>query len=270
MDVFTLRAARRPLLVSIPHAGTMLPDGFAGRLTPAALLLPDTDWHLDRLYDFLDDLGVGILRARYSRFVVDVNRPPDDAPLYSGTTTGLFPAELFDGTAVYRSGEEPGPAERQERLEGYWQPYHRALAAELARIQGQFGIVGLFDAHSVASVVPRLFDGRLTDFNLGTNGGRSLAAEPAQRLLEVCAGAAADGFSHVRDGRFKGGFITRHYGDPARGRHAVQLELTQASYMDEQPPFGFAPVRAERVRPHLVRFVKTLLAWLESAQSPRE
>ncbi|WP_431858103.1 N-formylglutamate deformylase [Azospirillum sp.] len=263
MSVFDFRPARRPLLVSLPHVGTGLPPGLADRLSAPAQALPDTDWHLPRLYDFLEELGVGVIQARFSRFVVDLNRASDDAPLYAGPTTGLCPSTLFDGTPAYRPGAEPDAAEVAERVARWWAPYHEAIAAEMARLHATFGRAVLFDAHSIRSVVPRLFDGRLPDLNLGTNQGRSLDADLGARLAEVCADAGADGFTHVRDGRFKGGHITRHFGRPAEGWHAVQLELVQATYMVEDPPHAFDEARAARIRPHLRRFVETLLAWAE-------
>ncbi|AWK89408.1 N-formylglutamate deformylase [Azospirillum thermophilum] len=263
MEVFGFRAARRPVLVSMPHVGTALPDGFADRLVPAARGLCDTDWHLPQLYDFLEDLGVGLIQARYSRFVIDLNRPSDDTPLYSGATTGLCPSTLFDGQPLYLQGAEPDKAEVARRVETYWRPYHEALTAEMTRLRERFGRAVLFDAHSIRSVVPRLFEGRLPDLNLGTNDGRSLDAGLGARLEAVCAAAGADGFTHVRDGRFKGGHITRHFGRPDEGWHAVQLEMAQLTYMREEPPFAFDGTRAGRIRPHLRRFVETLAAWAD-------
>lgn len=263
MNVFEFRPAQRPLLVSLPHVGTGLPPGFAERLSDAGLALPDTDWHLPRLYDFLGELGVGVILAQVSRYVIDLNRASDDAPLYAGPTTGLCPSILFDGTPLYRPGAEPDAAEVAERVTRWWTPYHDAIGAEMARLHATFGHAVLFDAHSIRSVVPHLFDGRLPDLNLGTNEGRSLDPGLGARLAGVCAAAAADGFTQVRDGRFKGGHITRHFGRPAEGWHAVQLELVQATYMVEDAPFAFDEGRASRIRPHLRRFVETLLAWAE-------
>lgn len=263
MEVFTFRAARRPVLVSLPHVGTALPEGFAERLVPEAQGLPDTDWHLPQLYDFLEEMGVGLIQARFSRYVVDLNRPSNDTPLYAGATTGLCPTTLFHGAPLYVPGAEPDAAEVAERVARYWAPYHQAIETEMTRLRGQFGRAVLFDAHSIRSVVPRLFDGRLPDLNLGTNDGRTIDAGLAERLAAVCADAGADGFTHVRDGRFKGGHITRHFGRPAEGWHAVQLEMTQASYMVEEPPFPFDAARADRIRPHLRRFVETLVDWAE-------
>lgn len=263
MDVFGFRAARRPVLVSLPHVGTALPDGFIGRLVPEAQGLPDTDWHLPRLYDFLEDLGVGVIQARFSRYVVDLNRPSNDTPLYSGATTGLCPTTMFDGAPLYQPGAEPDAAEVAERVTRYWTPYHDAITAEMTRLRDQFGRAVLFDAHSIRSVVPRLFEGRLPDLNIGTNDGRSADPVLGDRLVAVGADAGADGFTHVLNGRFKGGHITRHFGRPAEGWHAVQLEMAQVTYMEEDAPFAFDEARAARIRPHLRRFIGAMADWVE-------
>lgn len=265
-QLFDFRPARCPVLVSIPHAGTDLPAGFADRLSPEAKGLPDTDWHLPRLYGFLEDLPVGLIRARVSRFVVDLNRAPDDTPLYAGATTGLCPDLLFSGEPVYRPGESPSPAEVARRVDTYWRPYHAQIAAEMTRLRDAYGFAVLFDAHSIRGAIPRLFEGRLPDFNLGTAKGESLAPELAARVEAAIAASAADGYTWVANGRFIGGHITRHFGRPAEGWHAVQLEMAQAVYMDEAPPFAYDPQRAERTIPHLARLVETLLAWSEETR----
>jgi N-formylglutamate deformylase len=256
MPTYRFTHGRIPLLVSMPHAGTDLPPGFAERLSEPAQGVPDTDWHLPELYDFLEEIGCSVLTARYSRFVVDLNRPPDDTPLYATATTGLVPDMLFDGTPIYRPGAEPDAAEKHERVERYWRPYHTRLEGELARLREEHGTAVLFEAHSIRSEIPRLFPGRLPDFNLGTNNGESIDPGLAQTLSTLLG--AAKGYTSVLNGRFKGGYITRHYGVPARNLHAVQLELVQATYMDEAPPFAFRPDRADKVRPVLRRFVEAL------------
>jgi N-formylglutamate deformylase len=259
MDAYRFRQGHAPLLVSIPHMGTHVPRELAVRMTPAALLLPDTDWHLDRLYDFLDELGASVLMATHSRYVIDLNRPPDDASLYPGQdVTSLVPVDTFAREPVY-AGALPEPDEVAARRERHWRPYHDRLAAELARIRTEHGYALLWDAHSIASAVPRFFSGRLPDFNLGTGGGNSADASLANSLLAVAEAAA--GHTAVLNGRFKGGYITRRYGDPANRVHAIQLELVQATYMDETPPYAFHDDRAAQVRPHLRRLLETLLAW---------
>jgi N-formylglutamate deformylase len=234
---------RVPLLISLPHDGTDLPAEIAARMTPEALAVPDTDWHVHRLYAGLaETLGASLIRPRWSRYVVDLNRPPDDRSLYPGLrTTGLVPLETFAGEPIWRDGEAPDAAEVADRVERYWRPYHAALAAELERLRAAHGRAVLWEGHSIRSVVPRLFDGRLPDLNLGTNDGRSCSAALRARLAAALDGQSR--YGHVVDGRFKGGYITRHYADPARGIDAIQLEIAQATYLDEAS-FAFDETRA--------------------------
>jgi N-formylglutamate deformylase len=247
MPPFKFRAGRTPLLVSMPHTGTFVPDQLAKRLTPVALTLPDTDWHLERLYDFLDELGASMLVATHSRYVVDLNRPPDNANLYPGQdTTPLVPIDTFHKEPLYHPGEEPGESEIAQRVSTYWKPYHAMLAEELARLREKHGYALLWDAHSIFSVVPRFFQGTLNDLNLGTADGRSCAPGIGEALMKKVSG-----YSAVLNGRFKGGYITRTYGAPAKGVHAVQLELSEATYMEETAPFRFDDARAQRLRPQL-------------------
>ena len=247
MAPFRFRAGRSPLLVSMPHTGTYVPPEIEERLTPAARALPDTDWHLERLYDFLEELGASVLVATHSRYVVDLNRPPDNANLYPGQdTTPLVPIDTFHKEPLYRRGEEPKESEIAERVEPYWKPYHAKLAEALAALKDQHGYALLWDAHSIFSMVPRFFEGTLTDLNLGTADGHACAAGIGEGLM-----TKVSGYSAVLNGRFKGGYITRRYGAPAGGVHAVQLELSEATYMDESPPFRFDEARAKRLRPQL-------------------
>jgi N-formylglutamate deformylase len=233
-DTHTLLPGSTPLIISVPHAGTALPPALLAQLTPLAQSLPDTDWYVDRLYDFAGELGAALLVARYSRYLVDLNRPPDDTALYQGaTSTGLCPTLSFSGHALYAQGADYalGAAEVQERRALYWQPYHDALHALIAATCARHGYAILLDAHSIRSEVPRLFAGRLPDINIGTNDARSCSAA---LIAAVRALLAAQGErSWVIDGRFKGGYITRHYGDPAQGVHALQIELAQRSYLHE-------------------------------------
>lgn len=251
-------AGPTPLLISMPHVGTQLMPEVAAGLADPAKGLCDTDWHLPILYDFARDLGASLLIARWSRFNIDLNRPADDKPLYATATTGLYPDTLFDGQPMFAPGRTPDKAARARYLAGIWQPYHDRIAAELAAKKAAHGFAVLFDAHSIKGEVPRLFDGPLPDFNLGTNEGNSCAGDLTARLAAACA---APGYTHVVNGRFKGGHITRHYGQPANGIHAVQLELAQRTYMREAPPFDYLPNTAARVRPILHRLVETLATW---------
>ena len=256
---FDFHAGSAPLLVSMPHVGTALPPCMQGRLSAACEPLGDTDWHLPRLYDFVASLGASTIVARYTRFAVDLNRPPDDAPLYATATTGLHPDILFDGTPAFRPGAGLTYDECAAFLAQAWHPYHAQLAAELERIRGVHGYALLFDAHSIAGEIPRLFEGELPDFNIGTADGRSADASLTERLAGVVREAKR--YRLAVNGRFKGGYITRHYGDPARGIHAVQLELAQRTYMSERAPYEYLPERAEQVRPVLRKFVEAMLAW---------
>lgn len=258
MAPFKFRAGRTPLLVSMPHTGTHIPEHLAERLTPAAKALPDTDWHLERLYDFLDELGASVLVATHSRYVVDLNRPPDGASLYPGQdTTGLIPLDTFHKQPLYLPGEEPGDAEIQDRIRAYWKPYHEKLATELDGLRRRHGVALLWDAHSIFSVVPRFFKGKLADFNLGTADGRSCDAFVGKGLASLLQ--SDPDFTSVLNGRFKGGYITRTYGNPAGGVQAVQLELSEATYMDERPPFAFREDLAAGLRPRLRALIDTFL-----------
>ena len=231
--VFTLHRGMVPLLVSLPHDGTDVPGSIKQRLTPEARKVPDTDWWVSRLYAFAVELGASVLVPRYSRYVVDLNRPPDDMSLYPGqNTTGLCPIVRFSGDPVYLDGAAPDAAEVASRVDTYWRPYHDALQVELARLRERHGRAVLWEGHSIRGEVPFLFEGSLPDFNLGTAGGASCRPGLQQRLEAVLQAQA--GYTHVANGRFRGGYITRHYADPGNGIDAVQLELAQRTYMDEQ------------------------------------
>ncbi|GAB4191805.1 MAG: N-formylglutamate deformylase [Thalassobaculales bacterium] len=261
MDIFRFTAGRTPLLVSIPHAGTHLPRALAEDMTEAALATPDTDWHIPELYDFAAEIGASVIAATHSRQVVDLNRPADGSVLYPGASnTEVCPTTTFDEQPIYRPGKAPGPKAVAKRLKTYWQPYHDKLQETLDDLVERFGIALLFDAHSIRSVVPRFFEGRLPDLNLGTASGAACAPELRELMAGICA-AAAPAYSHAVDGRFKGGHITRCYGQPGLGVHAVQLELAQATYMDEAPPYAFRPDLAAGIRPVLRRLLEAQLAW---------
>lgn len=257
---FLFRAGRAPLLVGMPHVGTHIPADIAKDLTAHARTVPDTDWHVDLLYDFLGDLGASVIAATHSRYVVDLNRAPDGSDLYPRRdTTELCPTTSFHRQPLYRDGRLPDGAEIARRVSTYWEPYHTALAAELERLRAAHGIALLWDAHSIASEVPRFFEGRLSDLNIGTNGGASCDPSLARRVMEVAE--AAQGYSAVLDGRFRGGYVTRHYGRPAESVHAAQLEQSQRTYMDEAPPFGFRDDLAQAVRPVLRTMLEAMLDW---------
>ena len=257
-SLFTLHQGTRPVLVSVPHVGRVIPADLCNAFVARAHAVEDTDWFLDELYAFVRDLGASLLVPRLSRFVVDLNRPPEDAPMYAGVNnTGLCPTTFFTGEPVYREGRAPDVAEVERRVALYWRPYHDAVQAELARIRSAHGHAVLFDGHSIKSELPWLFEGRLPDLNLGTAGGASCA--PALRTALSRVLAAQDGYTHAVDGRFKGGYITRRYGRPAEGVHAVQLEMCWRCYMEEAPPYQLDPARVGHIEPVLRALVQTLL-----------
>jgi len=257
---FRFKAGSVPLLLSMPHAGTDIPDEIAADMAPCALARADTDWHLPDLYAFADSLGASMLSARWSRYVIDLNRPPEDTNLYPGQdTTRLCPVDTFGRERLYRPGREPDAAEIERRLERYWHPYHRQLRAELDRLLALHGTVVLWDAHSIASVVPRFFDGRLPDLNFGTADGKSCSLQLQGEMMRVAE--SQDHFSFIFNGRFKGGHITRFYGDPAAGVHAIQLEMSQCLYMEEAPPFAYLPDVAGKVQPLLRELLDAAIAW---------
>lgn len=254
---FELHRGSAPLLVSVPHDGTALPADIAARMHPQSRRVPDTDWHVARLYAFARDLGASMIVPKYSRYVVDLNRPPDDVSLYPGqNTTGLCPVLRFSGDPVYLAGREPTSEEIAARVEAYWRPYHDALRAELDRIRSAHGRAVLWEGHSIRGEVPFLFEGRLPDLNLGTAAGASCAPALQSRLEAVLA--AQSRYDFVANGRFKGGHITRHYGDPGNRIDAVQLEISQRTYMDEDS-FAWDPVRAPELQQVLRQILQTVI-----------
>jgi N-formylglutamate deformylase len=259
-DIFTLHRGTTALLVSLPHVGTVIPDDIAARLRPHALAVADTDWHLDRLYAFArDELGASVIVPRFSRYCIDLNRPPENTPMYAGANnTELCPTRDFTGAPLYRDGAAPDDDDVARRLQRYWRPYHDALAGELARLKAAHDHALLFDGHSIKSELPWLFDGRLPDLNLGTASGASCGPELRDALAAVLA--AQGRYTQVVDGRFKGGYITRRYGRPAEGVQAVQLEMCWRCYMHEDAPFAYDAQRAAGVLPLLRELLAAMLS----------
>lgn len=259
MNFLDISRGAGPLVLGLPHTGTDLPEDCADRLNARGRALADTDWHVHALYDGLVP-DVTTVRTRIHRYVIDVNRDPSGQSLYPGqNTTGLCPLTDFDGAPIYRPGQVPDAAETERRRLAWHAPYHAALTAELDRVRAEHGFAILYDCHSIRSEVPFLFDGRLPDFNIGTDGGRTCDPGIEAAVTAICA--AADGYDHVINGRFRGGWTTRHYGRPAEGLHAIQMELAQATYMAEAPPWDYAPERAARLRTHLAAILETLQDW---------
>ena len=255
---FQLHYGSVPLLVSIPHMGTEIPQQLRSAYVPRALAVDDTDWHLDRLYAFAQELGASVLEPSISRYVIDLNRPPNDQPMYPGASnTELCPTRFFTGEPLYVQGAAPSNEEQIQRRRTYWAPYHQALQAELDRLRAIHGFVLLWDAHSIRSQIPWLFEGRLADLNIGTAGGNSADAFVAHAVVQ--AAARHPRYTHVLNGRFKGGYITRQYGRPANNVHAVQLEMCQCTYMREAPPYDYDEARAAEVQPVVREMVEAAL-----------
>lgn len=257
MNPVETRQGTGPIVLGLPHTGTHVPGGILDRLNDRGRELADTDWHIERLYDGLLP-GATTVRAMVHRYVIDANRDPGGASLYPGqNTTGLVPLTDFDGHAIWTA--PPDAAEIEARRRAYHAPYHTALAAELARVRALHGVAILYDCHSIRSRIPFLFDGVLPDFNIGTNGGATCDPRIERAAREVCA--QAEGYTAILNGRFRGGWTTRHYGRPAEGLHAIQMELAQSTYLSaEGPPWTYDETRAKALRPHLSRILESLAA----------
>lgn len=246
MDWLSVSRGDQPLIVSIPHSGTEIPPEIEARLVSIERARVDADWWVHRLYGFAGELGATVVRTAISRTVIDVNRDPSGRSLYPGqATTGLCPETTFDGEPLYKEGQAPDPDEIAQRRQSWFDPYHAALSDEISRLKTLCGAVVLYDAHSIRSDVPRLFDGALPNFNIGTNDGKSCAGELTGAVERACT---REGYSRVTNGRFKGGWITRHYGRPDAGQHALQMELAWRTYIDEpagrSAPGAYDPARA--------------------------
>ncbi|MEW6983714.1 N-formylglutamate deformylase [Colwelliaceae bacterium 6471] len=254
-NTYELIKGRVPLLISMPHNGEAIPEDIAVTMTEKAQGVPDTDWHKDKLYDFARELGAYILMPKYSRYVIDLNRDPDGVDLYPGAnSTELCPTTAFDLSPLYKDDQQPSEHEIMRRITEYWQPYHQAIRTTLDDMHGQHGCAVLLEAHSILSHVPRFFDGQLPDFNFGTANGSSCATE----LITAIEQLDFSPYSMVTNGRFKGGFITRAYGQPEKNIHAVQLELSQRTYMNE-PSDEYNEKLAAQVKPKLQSLVNCLI-----------
>jgi N-formylglutamate deformylase len=258
MSVYTLYRGSTPLLVSVPHVGTAIADEVKPQLVDRALAVEDTDWFLHEIYAFARELGASLIVPRHSRYVVDLNRPSENTPMYPGVNnTELVPTRFFTGDPLYRDGRVPDAAEIARRVATYWRPDHDALAAELARLHAEHGRAVLWDGHSIKSELPWLFEGRLPDLNIGTANGTSCAGVLRDAIARVLG--AQSTFTHVIDGRFKGGHITRHYGRPAENVHAIQLEMCWSTYMAEEPPFRLDAARVAKLEPVLRALLQAVL-----------
>lgn len=256
IEVATTVEGDLPLLISVPHDGCHIPDDIRSRMSPAGLAVPDTDWHVAELYEFARDLGASMQVANYSRYVVDLNRSATDDVLYPGQlVTGLCPLSTFAGEDIYNDGEVT-EQEKAGRISTYWRPYHEGLGSRLAAMRAKHGYALLWDAHSIPSIAPRLFDGELPALNIGTNSGKSCAASIETAVFEA---ASAGPYGAVLNDRFKGGYITRHYGNPDNHVHAIQLEIAQRTYMDEATT-AFDAEKAGRLRATLRQMLDAFMA----------
>ncbi|WP_334546292.1 N-formylglutamate deformylase [Rhizobium leguminosarum] len=245
-----IRQGTSPVILGFPHTGTDVPAEIADRLNDNGRMLADTDWHIHRLYDGLLD-NVTVVRATFHRYVIDANRDPQGVSLYPGqNTTGLVPQTDFDGKAIWKDGQAPDEADIAARLRDFHAPYHAALAAEIERVRAIHGVAILYDCHSIRSHIPFLFEGKLPDFNIGTDMGKTCDSAIEQATLTAVE--AAEGYDSVLNGRFKGGWTTRHYGRPDTGVHAIQMELAQSTHLQtESTPFAYDAAKADRLRVHL-------------------
>ena len=260
MNLAVIEHGAAPLVIDIPHAGTFVPPALSQRLQGPARALPDTDWHVDKLFHFALRMGATVVAATHSRYVVDLNRDPSGVALYAGAdNTELCPTRTFAGEPIYADGDAPDADEIAARRAEYFDPYHAALAAEVERVKRRHGHAVLLDGHSIRAEVPRFFSGRLPDLNLGTADAASCATTLRDAAAAILAKASC--FTHVVDGRFKGGYVTRHYGRPEGGVHALQLETVQARYMDESAPAAFDAVRSGRLVATLITLVAALNEW---------
>ena len=260
MEIYEFVEGTAPLLVSMPHDGTAIPSEMAARMTEHALWLPDTDWHVARLYEFAREISANVLKPFHSRYVVDLNRAPDGRALYQNSSnTELCPLTCFDESPVYGDGQAPEEAEIAERVAVYWQPYHTKIQKVLHEMSREHGVALLYEAHSIRSHVPRFFEGQLPDFNIGTAGGASCAEALETRAADILK--QAQNYTLAVNGRFKGGYITRAYGQPSKNIHAIQLELSQVTYMHEDHPFAYREDLAQRVQLILRQLIEGLIDW---------
>ncbi|THK39154.1 N-formylglutamate deformylase [Ensifer sp. MPMI2T] len=257
MAVFEVHRGASPVILGFPHTGTDVPAPIWERLNDNGRILADTDWHIHDLYEGLLPEATTV-RATFHRYVIDANRDPEGVSLYPGqNTTGLVPETDFDGVSIWKEGQAPTEAVIATRLRDFHAPYHAALAAEIERVKAIHGVAVLYDCHSIRSHIPFLFEGKLPDFNIGTDMGKTCAAEIERATVEIAA--SAEGYSSILNGRFKGGWTTRHYGRPEIGVHAIQMELAQSTHLaTEAPPFSLDSAKAEHLRTHLKAILKRI------------
>lgn len=256
MNPVSVKQGDSPIVLAMPHTGTYVPEKVMSSLNTTGQGLSDTDWHIDKLYAELLP-NASIVKANFHRYVIDANRDPSGQSLYPGqNTTGLCPLTDFDGNKLYNHGSEPDDAEIESRRLSFHAPYHRAIEQQLANAKERHGVAVLYDCHSIRSLIPYLFEGKLPDFNIGTFDGKSCDARLSEAVENHCRHSAP--YSSVLNGRFKGGWTTRHYGQPQNNVHAIQMELSQCNYMEEQAPWHYKPEAAEQLRNVLMPMLEAL------------
>jgi len=264
MTVFSVLEGNGPIILAQPHGGTYVPTELLARFNRRGKELVDTDWHINKLYAALTG-DITVVQSHIHRYVIDANRDPGDISLYPGqNTTSLCPLSDFDGNPIYRQGEEPTADEIEDRRFMYHAPYHEALSQQIYRLKQKHNTVVVYDCHSIRSKIPFLFEGTLPDFNIGTHEGHSCSQEIQDRVEKICS--EAEGYTHIVNGRFKGGWTTRHYGQPEQGIHAIQMELAQSTYMQESAPWAYDEKKAKKLRKHLAEILREMDLLLSRGQ----
>lgn len=262
----SVQAGKSPIVLGMPHTGTYVPDDVWKQLNKNGRKLTDTDWHIDRLYAGLIPEATTV-KANFHRYVIDANRDPAGGSLYPGqNTTGLVPQTDFNGQSIWQM--LPSDSEIKQRCATFHARYHYTLKSELERVHALHGIAILYDCHSIRSNIPFLFDGTLPDFNIGTNLGSTCDDKFETETRTICEKATA--YSTTTNGRFKGGWTTRHYGQPTQGIHAIQMELAQSTYLtNEAAPWIFDDSKSAQLRPHLASILTKLVAITPSVGGPQ-
>ncbi len=261
MNLVSIHKGHTPLILSQPHTGCFVPENIMQNFNKTGRSLKDTDWHIDLIYNKIaKELGASILKANFSRYVIDPNRNLDNCSLYPGqATTGLCPILTFDGEEIYKTGFQPDQMEIEHRIKHFYLPYHHTLRKLIQQAKHQFGYVLLYDCHSIKSYIPRLFEGKLPDLNIGTNDHASCDERITNKIKEICEQETS--YHTVVNGRFKGGYITRHYGKPDASIFAIQMEISQNTYMQEYPPWTLNQKKSDHLKTLLynvlVSFLKT-------------
>ncbi|GAA4113631.1 N-formylglutamate deformylase [Aquimarina addita] len=267
MNLFKITEAtvpKVPILISIPHAGTQFPVEIKHYYKKKMRNhLDDTDWYVHKLYEFAPSLGITIIKANLSRWVIDLNRDPKSIPLYTDNRliTAITPITDFYGNNIYTSSSsEPDPIEIQRRLDLYYWPYYRQIETLIADLKKKFGKVLLWDAHSIRHLVSTIQKKPFPDMILGNNDQKT--AHP-QLILTALEKLRSKKFEVAHNTPFKGGHITRYFGKPAQNVHALQLEMNKILYMDDNE-ITYNTKRASEVQEvlqdtlqHLIRTMKT-------------